>query len=199
MPRTRHIAKAQAMNIPYQHSFKTCKVQKTKVSENQVRRTRSLGGQMHGDSDSRSGRPLKGPKNVRPASLWHFYLHRTWRTCADRQGLQPHWSVSRGLRLPFIQHAALLRPVCQTLLILAWELMGMVSRELRKPLPFSWLLRWETLAFTERPAALRHLPSMRSPRGAGIYPSEVTWEPGTKAIPDDAPVPSRRGSWGCSE
>lgn len=85
MPRTRHIAKAQAMNIPYQHSFKTCKVQKTKVSENQVRRTRSLGGQMHGDSDSRSGRPLKGPKNVRPASLWHFYLHRTWRTCADRQ------------------------------------------------------------------------------------------------------------------
>lgn len=48
----------------YWHYFNTREVKKIKISEDQVTCMRSLGGEMPGDSDSRFGRPLKGPKNI---------------------------------------------------------------------------------------------------------------------------------------
>ena len=108
--------------LPYWHCFNTHEVGKTKVSVVQVMCTRSLRGQMPGDSDSMSGKPVKGPKNICSAWFWHLHHvlclmnrdRQTWRVAGpEATTLGFLW-----LRLPFIVYVALISPACQTLLSL---------------------------------------------------------------------------------
>lgn len=107
---------------PYWHCFNTHEVGKTKVSVVQVMCTRSLRGKIPGDSDSVSGRPVKGPRNICPA--WCWYLHHA--LCSMNRDRQA-WRVAGAeattpgflwLRLPFLVYVALISPARQTLLSL---------------------------------------------------------------------------------
>lgn len=125
---------------------------------------------MPGDSDTGSGRLVKGAKPI--CSAWFWHLRRA--LCLKNRDRQSWGTRRQALRIFCAVYMALIPPACQTLLLLVLVADGDGFERSQKTSPLFLASQMGNAGFHrgQSSGTLYHLPSMRSRRGAGIHPRE---------------------------
>lgn len=100
------------------------------------------------------------------------------------------WSHTVGFpvacRCPLCLYVVPIRPICQTPLVLVLVADEDGFERSQKTSSLFLASQMGNTGFPERPATLYHLPSMRAPRGAGVYRSEVSVKQERRPCPPGA-------------